>query len=393
MLPNPYTPGQLPRVLAGREPQQTRIRARLSRVSTYGEFAGPPLMFHGPRGVGKTSLLRDGEQEARELGFLTAWVACSRQKPFLADLVSRVTRATDKWDAGNKNGQAKLRIKLDTITAQIGIPGANVTARAKLTSPDKDKPDNAKMSAIEDLLHETSTAIRQLGGAGLVVFIDELHTAHLDDLSVLLNALQLLEGERGANPLTVITAGLPSTPGWVTKAATFGERSEFVPLPRLDYDAAIDALIQPAAALDVTWTKNALDAVAAEADGFPYLLQVVAHATWQTAMPKPGDEINEGHVHAAHPEAQRQLDALYSARWTAAGKVERKIIRAMATHTDNEVSRADVATTVGVDTRRLSMPRERLIDKGIIEPSGHGLLRFTMPGFGQYVRDHHGHDA
>jgi hypothetical protein len=36
MLANPYTPGQLPRVLVGRERQQDRIRQRLSRVYTFG---------------------------------------------------------------------------------------------------------------------------------------------------------------------------------------------------------------------------------------------------------------------------------------------------------------------------------------------------------------------
>jgi hypothetical protein len=32
------------------------------------------------------------------------------------------------------------------------------------------------------------------------------------------------------------------------------------------------------------------------------------------------------------------------------------------------------------------MPRDRLLDKGIIEPAGHGRLRFTLPGFTDYVR-------
>ena len=28
----------------------------------------------------------------------------------------------------------------------------------------------------------------------------------------------------------------------------------------------------------------------------------------------------------------------------------------------------------------------RLIEKGVIEPVGHGLVRFTLPGFGEYLR-------
>ena len=36
--------------------------------------------------------------------------------------------------------------------------------------------------------------------------------------------------------------------------------------------------------------------------------------------------------------------------------------------------------------REMDAARERLIEKGVIEPVGHGLVRFTLPGFGAYVR-------
>ena len=48
--------------------------------------------------------------------------------------------------------------------------------------------------------------------------------------------------------------------------------------------------------------------------------------------------------------------------------------------------RAQIAQRLGVDSRSISVPRERLIEKGVIEPVGHGLVRFTLPGFGDYVR-------
>lgn len=74
-------------MLAGREQQQDRIRGYLSRIGTYGEMGGPLLVFQGPRGVGKTSLLREAQRDAEAHGFITAWVACRRNAPFLPDLV------------------------------------------------------------------------------------------------------------------------------------------------------------------------------------------------------------------------------------------------------------------------------------------------------------------
>jgi Mn-dependent DtxR family transcriptional regulator len=60
-----------------------------------------------------------------------------------------------------------------------------------------------------------------------------------------------------------------------------------------------------------------------------------------------------------------------------------------AAGTDN-VTRSQIAQRLGVDSRSISVPRERLIEKGVIEPVGHGLVRFTLPGFGDYVRDRSG---
>ncbi|NHA01583.1 type IV toxin-antitoxin system AbiEi family antitoxin domain-containing protein [Nocardioides sp. W3-2-3] len=58
----------------------------------------------------------------------------------------------------------------------------------------------------------------------------------------------------------------------------------------------------------------------------------------------------------------------------------------MAAAGDGNVTRAAIAAGMGVDSRAISVPRERLIDKGVIEPVGHGLVRFTLPGFGAFVR-------
>ncbi|RIK11596.1 MAG: ATP/GTP-binding protein, partial [Acidobacteria bacterium] len=57
MEPNPYTPGDIPRFLAGRDNELARVEVVLDRVVGGGP-AGAPLVFVAPRGLGKTSLLR-----------------------------------------------------------------------------------------------------------------------------------------------------------------------------------------------------------------------------------------------------------------------------------------------------------------------------------------------
>lgn len=386
-LPNPYTPGQVPRVLAGRTAELARIRDQISRVATFGELGGPLLVFHAPRGLGKTSLLRTAQRQALEVGFVTAWVACSRERPFLPELVRAVERGLQRaevippGDAG-----APWRARLQAISVEFGVPGAKIRADLARRDQPGPSPAPAPIAALEDLLHESAVAVRARGGAGLLVFIDELHAASADDMATLLNALQNLDGEREDNPAAVVTAGLPVTPEALTRAATFGERSAFVPLDVLSDADARAAVTEPAEALGVHWASEALDRVVGEARGHPYFLQLVGSATWNAARPAAGDTIDAGDVEAGVPAANEQLTAMYRARWGAATESEKAFLSAMAAAGTDNVTRAQIAHRLGVDTYAISVPRERLIEKGVIEPVGHGLVRFTLPGFAAYVR-------
>jgi hypothetical protein len=391
--PDPYTPGQVPRVLAGREAELGRIRDQVSRVATFGEIGGPLLAFHAPRGLGKTSLLRTAQRQAAEVGFVCVWVACSRDRPFLPELVHATGRALERAEVptGAAAGR-RWRARLDKISLELGVPGLKiggdvVTRSEAAVEVPRSPAETAPIGALEDLLHDAATMARGRHGAGLIVFLDELHTASADDLSILLNTVQNLDGEREDNPLAVVTAGLPITPEAITRAATFGERSTFVPLDVLSDADARSLLTVPAESLGVTWSAEALDLVTTECRGHPYLLQLLGSATWQAARPSRGDALAADHVRAGIPAARDQLDAMYRARWGSATPAEKAFVRAMAAVGTDNVSRAAIAAELGQASRSISVPRERLIEKGVIEPVGHGLVRFTMPGFADYVRD------
>ena len=40
---------------------------------------------------------------------------------------------------------------------------------------------------------------------------------------------------------------------------------------------------------------------------------------------------------------------------------------------------------MGTSTAELSVPRARLLDKGLVQAAGRGRLEFTIPGFADYV--------
>ena len=205
---------------------------------------------------------------------------------------------------------------------------------------------------------------------------------------MLLNAAQNLAGKRADNPVAIMVAGLPSTPEAMTRAATFGERSDFVPLDRFDDADSRRVLVEPADALSVEWEADALERGLEVGDGYPYLLQLVGHTTWQAAAPDKGGRLVLADVTAGQRQVDTQLAAMFRARWDGAPGLEQDLMAAaMATHSGDVVPRAAIAATMGRESRAISVPRARLIDRGVIEPAGRGMLRFTLPGMARWIRE------
>lgn len=394
MIDNPYTPGGRPRVFVGRDRERSLLRDRLARVVAYGEMMGPLTVVTGPRGVGKTSLMREVQAQAQESGFVVAWVSGVKQQPFLADVVDRVTRALER--AGRLEKPARNRVQ--EVGLEVGIGLAKVSAT--LVRPEDAPASPALVGPLEDFFHTTSNLVREAGGAGLLVIIDELHapllprserdaTAHPRatlDAAVLLNAVQNMEADRESYPLGLVGAGLPETKAYLTRAATFGERTHELVLSGLDKVAARALLSEPARQLGVGWEPTALAAAASAGGGYPQSLQTIGGATWDAAQPEAGATITLRDLGAGRAASDAGLASVFRARWEVATGLERAFLKAMARHGDAEIERRTVAAALGVETDALGMTRRSLISKGVVEAPGHGVLRFTIPGFAAYVR-------
>ena len=390
VVANPYTPSDRPRVFVGRERERDRLRDRLARVAAYGEMMGPLTIVTGPRGVGKTSLLRDVAAQAAVDGFVVAWSSCVKRRTFLSEVTGSVTRALDRADASTPPGRAskvtvELRAGLARVAAEFTKPPADVAGR---------------IGPLEDFFEAASSLVRARGGAGLVVMVDELH-APLESASdweyqpdaeasteaaVLLNVVQEMGAERDRFPLGVIGAGLPQTKGLLTRAATFGERSHEIVLSELDDETSARVLTAPAEALDVRWAPDALQEAVATAQGYPQSLQLLGAATWDVARPESGTTLTLDDFRKGLEAAEQDLTSMYEARWSVTTPAERTFLSAMATLGDGEIRRQAIADALGVPTTALSTQRQNLINKGVVEEAGRGLLRFTVPGFADFVR-------
>lgn len=392
-LPNPYTPSDRPRVFVGRESERERLRDRLARVAAWGEMMGPLTIVTGPRGVGKTSLLRDVAGQAEQDGFAVAWVACIKHQPFLGEVIDRVGRTLERIEAMPPAARARV----DRLGVELSAGIAKVSARIDRRSPSP--ASTALVGPLEDFLGHAATLVRERGGAGLITIIDELH-APLEstrereyspapeavvDAAVLLNAIQNMGAERERFPLGVLGAGLPQTKALLTRAATFGERSHEIVLSELDDATAARVLTAPAEKQSVHWADDALAEAVRAADGYPQSLQIIGSATWDAARPSSGDTLTAADLERGWPRARGDLVSLFAARWTVATDSERAFLRAMASLPGPIVRRGAIAERLGVPTEALGMARRNLLNKGIVEEAGHGLLRFTAPGFDEFV--------
>jgi hypothetical protein len=235
---------------------------------------------------------------------------------------------------------------------------------------------------LTELFTEAASVAGDLG-VGIALFVDEMQDIPAPDVSALCAACHELSQTGG--PLIVVGAGLPHLPAVLSASKSYSERLfRYARIDRLDREAADLALLAPAEREGVTFTDEALDALYAAADGYPYFVQAYGKVTWDVAAASP---VTAADVSVAAPEAEGELAVgFFGSRYERATIVERQYMRAMAAIGDEGVPTSAVADELGRKPSSLSPARDGLIKKGLIYSSERGLIAFTVPHFGKFLR-------
>lgn len=364
MTVSPFRPHSAPSRFVGRTAELGYCRGYLEALSA-GE-SHEPLCFVAPRGIGKTSLLKQAERLATEAGFLALRISCAQESSFLAAL-----------DQALQISPWKLK------GAQLGVNGASL-------SFEHNGQTQVTPTSVQNALRSMATpstlkSLKGLRWDGLVVLIDEIQAGTITDLATWLNAVQLLVNEEPVPRVATIWAGLPSSREKLTEAATFAERTRFVTVGRLTKPTDRELLVQTADSESVSWDPRALQAARTFGREHPYLLQLGARAIWDVSNPGPGATLTAAAAAKGLAVATAELDKLFESRWQQASGAQRDFLKAMA-GLRQPASRGELAAALGKSTTAISVPRARLIDRGMIEPAAHGKLAFTMPGFREFVQ-------
>jgi len=378
----PYTPGVVARAVPGREQQLGVYEERALLISELQQFIGRIRVEVAPRGMGKTSLLRQAQKKMENNRIATIWVTAGEASGLLTSIYSELRKLSTGW-----RGAAKTALvdSLESVAASVGVPGI-AKVEAKWAMKSEAAPSGARQ--FEAVIRSAVAAAHQHKKTGLAIFVDEVQSSDAESLRTISYTWQHLQAEGQDVAAGLFAAGLPDSADEITSKVTFSERFEFRQLHLMEREAVKLALALPAKKLGVIWTNDALEFAVDHAEGYPHKVQLIGEGSWAAAgRPDPGSQIVYAHVVAGLVDATEQMDNLYRARWRNSTAREQSLLLAMAELATDSILRADVAGSLGVTSNELSVVRGRLIQKGFIEAAGRGKLAFTVPGFGDWLRN------
>ncbi len=398
---NPYAPGagQRPPELAGRDEQLDAFDVVLERVAR-----GRPersVVLTGLRGVGKTVLLNALRSAAVRAGWGTGKLEARPDQSLRRPLSSALHQAVRELGPAGGAGDHALGV-IRSFAQREPESGRSARSAPKLRdrwNPGITVPAVAGRADSGDVEIDLVELLSDLGGTaadtgrGIAVFIDEMQDLGPEDVSALCAAAH--EISQTGLPLIVVGAGLPHLPAVLSASKSYSERLfRYSRIDRLDRDAADAALVRPAADEGAEYEPDALAAMYLATGGYPYFIQAYGKAVWDRA---PGSPITPADVEVAAPEAEAELAVgFFGSRFERATPGEREYLRAMAevaaaaggTDDADAVPTADVAAHLGRKPQSLSPARDALLKKGLIYSGERGLIAFTVPHFGRYLRDH-----
>lgn len=383
-IKSPYTPGagSPPPELAGRGAVRETAAVALQR-QVLGHHSQSIIMV-GLRGVGKTVLLDQIQQDAEAAGIAALSIESLEQRPLptlLAPPLRQTLLQLSKREAARALALRALRV-LMSLAKTFRVTMHDVEISVDL-QPERGQADSGDLDAdLQDLFSAVGAAA-QASGTCVALFVDELQYVEEDQLAALILALHQASLRR--LPITMIGAGLPQVRARAGRAKSYAERLfEFVEIGALPDSDAREALQKPATAAAVRFERAALDEIVKQTRGYPYFLQAWGKHVWVAADSSP---ITEAHVRQASAEAIEALDrSFFRVRFDRLTPAERRYMRAMSELGPGPHRSGEIAAKMGKQVSAVAPFRAQLINKGMIWSPGYGDTAFTVPLFDEFMK-------
>ncbi|MFB8189125.1 ATP-binding protein [Microbacterium sp. NPDC055988] len=380
MQTSPYTPGEVADSVPGRATQLAFYEEKAQRIQNLSEFIARVRVDYAARGVGKTSLLREAERIFARHGIAAIWVTANQDENLLLTVLDELRKLVPT----SKAADVLSYIDSATLTLDAGVVRGAVTVKPKKKDAVTAAASSSKafIAAFENVTRVLLDEDRK----GLVILIDEIQSADKPSLRAIAYAWQEMKNSPSRVPAGLFSVGLPGSQDHINSAVTFSERFDFSELFGLDDGGVVTALAEPAHNLGASWERTALQMAVSEARGYAYKVQLIGDEAWKTAgYPDPGSSITVEHLTEAMPQVEVHMETLFRSRWRSASPKQRELLSTIAELGGRDVKREDIAARLGVTTQAISMARDGLLRRGIIDANRHGRVSFTVPGFTEWI--------
>ena len=206
-------------------------------------------------------------------------------------------------------------------------------------------------------------------GKKVLITIDEVDNS--EQMKLFIQAYQSLL--RLNYPVRLLMTGLYDNVSKLQedKTLTFLYRAPKISLPPLGIGAVASSYRRYLGISDEESIK-----MAKLTKGYAYAYQVLGYLLY----PKSAKRIDE----AVLAEYDQYLaDYVYDKLYSELSDVEQRILRVFPS--DGPIKMSDIATACALDTKYISVYRDRLIKKGIVFSSSYGHLELSLPRFYEYL--------
>lgn len=379
---SPYTPGAgaMPSYLAGRGEMLEDAEKTLQALAN--GYPQKSMVYYGLRGVGKTVLLNAIEEQAENLDILNSHIEIAEKRSFIIQIANASKKMIHQMslveaakDLGKKAWgilqafQVTYNPEEQTFTAGLAESSAYITT-----------------GILSDDLTEMFVAMGRMAvkaNKSICFFVDEIQYMKPKEMEALINALHRVNQLR--LPIIVYGAGLPKILRILGEVKSYSERLfKYVQVSELSDGDATEAIIRPAKELGVVYDDEAITEIKKWSGGYPFFIQELCDIVWECAEEAP---ITEADVKDAVPTFHSTLDqGFFRVRFDRCTKKEHDFLFAMARCGELPCTISNVAKILGKKVSNISPTRAQLISKGLIYPTGHGEIDFTVPQFDLFLK-------
>ena len=291
---NPFRPGHggLPPCIAGRKEEQALFRDSLDILAE--EPLNRSIVMCGPRGMGKTTLLNWLETECESRNMLAATITPHGDAKGELPITKFAGLLPDK-------------LNLDEVSVS-GRAGANfgILAQGAFTLTWRDAKGNAPRTLETHLLDACEDQPR-------VLLVDEAHTLNESACRGLLNMAQHVM-KRGR--LLLVLAGTPGLEPFLYRVhATFVERARIFGVGRLSPTASAEVIRTPLADHNITIAEEALSHIVADAQCYPFFLQLWGAALWKLSRSSGQNPLTVAQLPFAKTIVEAERQDFYERRY------------------------------------------------------------------------------